>query len=39
MVNFETGGNTENASQVKNIIFFGCPVTAGSWALGINSSG
>jgi hypothetical protein len=38
-VNLETGGNTENASQVKKTIFFGCPQTAGSLALGMNSNG
>ena len=39
VVSLETGGRTENASQVKKIIFLGCPVTAGIWALGMYSSG
>ena len=38
-MSLETGGRTENASQVKKIIFLGCPVTAGIWALGMYSSG
>lgn len=34
-----TGGNTPKASQVRKIMFLGCPPTAGNLAPSINSSG
>lgn len=38
-VSLETGGRTEKASQVRKMMFLGCPVTAGNLALGMNSRG
>ena len=34
-----TGGSTPKASQVRKMMFFGCPPTQGILALGMNSIG
>ena len=39
MVSLDTGGKTEKASQVRKIIFLGCPVIAGINALSMYSRG